>query len=85
MTAAQENPLEIPFRIPFDRIRAEHVVPAVRQLLAEARGFGEARRCGRGRTLRTRWWRRDELDEPPVWQCGGAASGHRDAPELPSQ
>ena len=32
------NPLlEIQFRIPFDQIRAEHVEPAVKQLLEEAR------------------------------------------------
>jgi oligopeptidase A len=35
---ANHNPLiKLPFRIPFDRIRAEHVEPAVKELLAEAR------------------------------------------------
>jgi oligopeptidase A len=35
---AVSNPLtEIQFRIPFDQIRAEHVEPAIEQLLAEAR------------------------------------------------
>lgn len=37
------NPLlKLPFRIPFDRIRAEHVEPAVKQLLADARTRIEA-------------------------------------------
>ena len=32
------NPLlEIQFRIPFDRIRAEHVGPAIQELLSDAR------------------------------------------------
>ena len=39
MTAPRENPLtEIRFRIPFDRIRSEHVGPAVSTLLPAARG-----------------------------------------------
>ena len=38
MAATEENPLlQIQFRIPFDRIRAEHVEPAVDQLLRDAR------------------------------------------------
>lgn len=37
-TDSQENPLlSISFRIPFDRIRAEHVQPAATQLLSQAR------------------------------------------------
>src|SRR5262249_50500852 len=39
----QSNPLlEIRFRIPFDRIRAEHVEPAVEELLRDARAKLEA-------------------------------------------
>src|SRR6476620_10912041 len=39
----ETNPLlEINFRIPFDRIRAEHVEPAVSQLLADAQSNLEA-------------------------------------------
>jgi len=35
----EPNPLvEIPFRIPFDHIRAEHVEPAIEELLRDARG-----------------------------------------------
>ena len=38
MNEIERNPLAgIQFRIPFDEIRAEHVAPAVRFLLAEAR------------------------------------------------
>src|SRR5580700_6092358 len=34
----QSNPLQsLPFRIPFDRIRAEHVEPAMKELLRDAR------------------------------------------------
>src|SRR4051794_31619033 len=37
-TPAEANPLlRMEFRVPFDRIRAEHVEPAVKHLLAEAR------------------------------------------------
>jgi len=40
---AQDNPLlDTSFRIPFHRIRAEHVVPGVRKLLAESRTGAEA-------------------------------------------
>ena len=44
MPANQEtNPLlEIQFRIPFDRIRAEHVEPAIEELLRDARAKLEA-------------------------------------------
>ena len=39
------NPLlSIPFAIPFDQIRAEHVEPAMAQLIAEARARIEALR-----------------------------------------
>src|SRR5437762_2854535 len=44
------NPLlEINFRIPFDRIRAEHVEPAVSQLLADAQSQLEAIATATGR------------------------------------
>src|SRR5580658_7773040 len=34
----QSNPLlSLPFRVPFDRIRAEHVEPAMKELLRDAR------------------------------------------------
>src|SRR5690348_15239800 len=37
-TATDQNPLvDIHFRVPFDRIKAEHVEPAIDALLAEAR------------------------------------------------
>src|SRR5258708_40229986 len=44
MSSNQEtNPLlEIQFRIPFDRIRAEHVEPAIEDLLRDARAKLEA-------------------------------------------
>src|SRR6267378_1990436 len=39
----ESNPLlEIQFRIPFDRIRAEHIKPAVEELLRDARAKLEA-------------------------------------------
>src|SRR5580704_19272207 len=35
---SQSNPLlSLPFRVPFDRIRAEHVEPAMKELLRDAR------------------------------------------------
>ncbi|HUA58895.1 MAG TPA: M3 family peptidase, partial [Verrucomicrobiae bacterium] len=38
MIPADQNPLlEIHFRVPFDRIRAEHVEPATGELLRDAR------------------------------------------------
>ncbi|WP_437965881.1 M3 family metallopeptidase [Sorangium sp. So ce260] len=43
MTEATDNPLlSLGFEIPFDRIRSEHVEPAVRALLADARARLEA-------------------------------------------
>jgi len=42
MTEATNPLLENQFRIPFDRIRAEHVVPGLRHILAEAREGIEA-------------------------------------------
>lgn len=42
-TNSEVNPLlEIKFEIPFDRIRAEHVEPAIDELLADARARMEA-------------------------------------------
>ncbi len=38
MSGTSANPLlQVEFRIPFDRIRAEHVQPAVTELLRESR------------------------------------------------
>ncbi len=46
---ADANPLlEIQFRIPFDRIRAEHVVPAIQALIGDARARREALAEDRG-------------------------------------
>ena len=40
MSQPETNPLvEIGFQIPFERIRAEHVEPAVEHLIKESRGF----------------------------------------------
>ncbi len=43
MPLQESNPLlDIQFRIPFDRIRAEHVEPAIEELLRDARAKLEA-------------------------------------------
>ena len=42
-TNSEVNPLlEVNFQIPFDRIRAEHVEPAIDELLADARSRMDA-------------------------------------------
>ena len=51
-TSDTSNPLlEIQFRIPFDRIRAEHVEPAIRELLEDARVRRWPRRGAAPRTF----------------------------------
>jgi len=61
-----DNPLRtIPFRIPFDRIRAEHVQPAVTRLLEEARARRAAVGSGNGqRTYANTMEALDTLTEP---------------------
>jgi oligopeptidase A len=59
------NPLlEIPFRIPFDRIRAEHVEPAVAALLARARAGIEAIAAPGPRTFAATMRALDDVAEP---------------------
>ena len=55
----ESNPLlDINFQIPFDGIRAEHVEPAIDELLADARARLEAIAQEKARArLRTRWMR----------------------------
>ncbi len=64
--AAEPNPLlRIDFRVPFDRIRAEHVEPGIRQLLAEARERVEALGAGgEVPTFDNMLMRLDMLSEP---------------------
>ncbi|MGP8247868.1 MAG: M3 family metallopeptidase [Bryobacteraceae bacterium] len=61
-----DNPLRgIPFRIPFDRIRAEHVQPAVTRMLEEARARRAALASGNGeRTYDNTLGALDTLTEP---------------------
>ncbi len=64
--ASETNPLLIPqFRIPFDQIRAEHVAPAVGQLLRDARVRLEAIASAPGeRTFDNTMRALDEMTEP---------------------
>jgi oligopeptidase A len=64
--ADDSNPLLTPrFRIPFDRIRAEHVEPAIGELLREARSRLEALAATPGpRTFDNTMRALDELTEP---------------------
>src|SRR5689334_20578576 len=66
------NPLlEVRFRIPFDSIRAEHVEPAIAQLLREARerlaALGES---GVSRTYANTMCALDRFTEPLDWAMG---------------
>src|SRR5260370_9909417 len=63
------NPLlRVEFRIPFDRIRAEHVQPAASQLLNEARARLAARAAQDGeRTFDNTRPAMDETTEPLDW------------------
>lgn len=65
-SAGEPNPLlSVPFRIPFDRIRAEHVEPAAAELLRQARARLEAIGAGAGaRTYDNTMAALDELTEP---------------------
>jgi oligopeptidase A len=41
--AVADNPLvDLPYRVPFDRIKPEHIVPAIKQLVAEAKANRDA-------------------------------------------
>ena len=66
------NPLLIPrFRIPFDRIRAEHVQPAIDELLRDARGRLEALAAAPGpRTFDNTMRALDDLTEPLDYAMG---------------
>ena len=67
-----DNPLRtIPYRIPFDRIRAEHVQPAVTRLLEEARARRAAVGSGNGqRTYANTMEALDKLTEPLDYAMG---------------
>src|ERR1700735_4345354 len=70
--ASETNPLLIPrFRIPFDRIRAEHVEPAATELLGDARTRLEAIAAAPGeRTFDNTMHALDELTEPLDYAMG---------------
>jgi oligopeptidase A len=66
MPSSSDNPLAaVQFRVPFDRIRAEHVRPAAEQLLAGARARLEAIAAEPGpRTFENTMTALDEMTEP---------------------
>ena len=66
------NPLlHIEFRIPFDRIRAPHVQPAITELLREARdGLAELSTADGERTFANTMHALDTLTEPLDWAMG---------------
>src|SRR5215813_1183512 len=70
-TAAGNPLLEVRFRIPFDSIRAEHVQPAMSELLKEARqrlsALGESNGV---RTYANTMHALDQLTEPLDWAMG---------------
>jgi oligopeptidase A len=70
--ASETNPLLIPrFRIPFDRIRAEHVEPAAAELLGDAKTRLEAIAAAPGeRTFDNTMHALDELTEPLDYAMG---------------
>src|SRR5580700_2275303 len=70
--ASETNPLLIPrFRIPFDRIRAEHVEPAATELLGDARTRLEAIAAAPGeRTFDNTMRALDDLTEPLDYAMG---------------
>jgi len=70
--ASETNPLLIPrFRIPFDRIRAEHVEPAATELLGDARTRLEAIAAAPGeRTFDNTMHALDDLTEPLDYAMG---------------
>jgi oligopeptidase A len=70
--ASDTNPLLIPqFRIPFDRIRAEHVEPAATELLTGARARLEAIAAAPGeRTFDNTMHALDEMTEPLDYAMG---------------
>jgi oligopeptidase A len=65
-SASEPNPLlSVPFRIPFDRIRAEHVEPAAAELLRQARARLDAIGAAAGaRTYDNTMAALDQLTEP---------------------
>ena len=67
MSDQAENPLlEIQFRVPFDQIRAEHVEPAIGELLRQAREGLEALAAdGRARSYENTLAALDALTQPP--------------------
>lgn len=81
-----DNPLlDLPFAVPFDRIRAEHVEPAVATLLAEARARLDTLGASPGpRTFANTMEPLDELTEP--LDCAVAVIDHLESvattPEL---
>src|SRR5882724_9182654 len=68
-STSQTNPLErVEFRVPFDRIRAEHVEPAVADLLRDARANLEALAANRApRTYENTMAALDSFTEPLDW------------------
>ncbi len=69
---AEQNPLlAIQYRIPFDRIRAEHVEPAVERLLEEARGRQKILSESSGpRTFANTMLPLEEMTESLDWTMG---------------
>jgi len=70
--ASETNPLLIPrFRIPFDRIRAEHVEPAATELIGDARTRLEAIAAAPGeRTFDNTMHALDDMTEPLDYAMG---------------
>src|SRR5215831_7038798 len=70
-TAAGNPLLEVRFRIPFDSIRAEHVQPAMSELLKQARERLAALGASNGeRTYANTMHALDQLTEPLDWAMG---------------
>src|SRR5437879_5614916 len=69
MSSTTQNPLErVDFRIPFDRIRAEHVEPAIADLLRDARANLEALAADEApRTYENTMAALDSFTEPLDW------------------
>jgi oligopeptidase A len=69
---SETNPLlSTQFRVPFDRIRAEHVEPAARELLIEARARLQGLAAPDGlRTYENTMRALDDLTEPVDWAMG---------------
>jgi oligopeptidase A len=69
MSSTEQNPLlRLKFRVPFDQIRAEHVEPAIAELLKDARGKLSALAAdGDAPTYRNTMQELDAFTEPLDW------------------